>query len=101
MFKCPVHGFAPVCMHSPDLLELQSDGTLPKIVIVEVMDNPEEGAFFRFNVSLAEASKLPVVDGRIPFDVDAAHILCRLHEMCGCCFEERRKALQQLSERRN
>jgi hypothetical protein len=99
MMNCPIHGFAGVCICSPALLELRADGTLPDVVTVEVKDAAEEEAFFRFNVSQEEAAKLPVVDGRIPFDLDAADIIDGLPSMCGFCFGERREALQQQARR--
>jgi hypothetical protein len=93
MLDCPIHGFAPTCIFSRALLELQADCTLPEIVVVEVKDSSEEEAFFRFNVTPAEAAKLPIVDGRIPFDFNASQIMDALPTMCGFCFGERRKAL--------
>lgn len=94
MLNCPIHGFAPTCSYSPALLDLQEGGTLPEIVVVEVKDSPQEEAFFRFNISPNEAKELPIVNGCIPFDLDAADILDRLPVMCGFCFGERRKALE-------
>jgi len=94
MLNCRKHGPAPSLIYSPDLLEVQADGTLPEVVVVEVGDQVTEMNFFRFNVSPAEAAKLPIVNGCIPFDLDAAEIMDRLPEMCGFCFGERREALK-------
>src|SRR5687767_9042032 len=94
MLGCRIHGFAPTCNYSQDLLELQADGTLPGIVVVEVKDTREEEAFFRFNVSPAVAATLTIVDGRIPFDFNAAEIMDGLETMCGFCFGERRETLK-------
>ena len=93
MMHCPIHGPAGVCMYSPALLVPRADGTLPDIAIVEVKDTAEEEAFFRFNVAPEEAARLPVVDGRIPFDLEAADIMDGLSEGCGRCFRERRREL--------
>ncbi|HVK12768.1 MAG TPA: hypothetical protein VM597_28715 [Gemmataceae bacterium] len=65
----PIHGPSGWCMYSSALLERRADGTLPAIVIVEVKDTAEEEAFFRLNVTPEEAAALPIVDGRIPFDL--------------------------------
>ena len=92
MMLCPIHGFAGVCSYSPALLEPQADGTLRDIVVVEIKDTAEEEAFFRINVTPEEAAALPIVDGRIPFDLEAAAILDRLAEGCSRCFGERRRA---------
>ncbi len=93
MMNCPVHGFAGVCSYSPALLQPRADGTLPDIVIIELKDTPEEIAFFRINITPEEAATLPVVDGRIPFDLDAADILDRLSESCCRCLADRRREL--------
>ena len=99
MLKCPTHGVAPKFIFSQDLLELQADGTLPVVIIVEVKDTPEEEAFFRFNVSPKEAAKYPIVNNTIPFDENAADIMDGLQEMCGQCFSVRRKALAARSKK--
>jgi hypothetical protein len=92
---CPIHGPAGYCIYSPALLELLVDGTLPEIVTVEVKDTAEEEAFFRFNVTPTEAAALPIVDGRIPFDLEAMAIMERLNHGCGRCFADRRQGLQR------
>jgi hypothetical protein len=94
MLDCPRHGFAPSLIYSSDLLELQPDGTVPDVIVVEVGEYVTEHNFFRFNVSPAEAAKLPVKDGCIPFDLDACEIMDGLQEMCGFCFGELREALK-------
>ena len=93
LVDCPVHGPAGYCIYSSVLLEPGPDGTLPDIVTVEVKDTAEEEAFFRFNVSPEEAAALPLVDGRIPFDLEAAEIMDKLSHGCGSCFADRRRAL--------
>jgi hypothetical protein len=88
MGNCPIHGLAPAYICSKQLLELKADGTLPEITTVEV-----EGNFFRVNVTPEEAAEYPTVNNLIPFNV-ACDIMDTLTEMCGFCFEERRKALE-------
>ena len=78
MTDCPVHGFTGTCIDSPALLEPRADGTLPAVVVIEVEDTAEEEASFRINVTPEEAAALPVVDGRIPFDLLAAELMDRL-----------------------
>ena len=95
MMNCPIHGFAGICIYSPAILQLRADGALPDIMIIEIKNTAEEEAFFRINVTPEEAAKLPVVDGRIPFDLAAADLLDRLSEMCGFCLDERRQALRR------
>lgn len=92
---CPVHGPAGCCVYSPALLERRADGTIPDIVTIELKDSADEEAFFRINVAPEEAAELPVVDSRIPFDLEAMEVMRRLPEMCGFCFVERRKSLTQ------
>ena len=98
MMNCPVHGFAGICIYSPALLALRADGTLPDVVIIELKDTAEEEAFFRINVTPEEAAALPVVDGRIPFDLDSCEVMDRLPEMCGFCLDERRQALARTAK---
>jgi hypothetical protein len=93
MMHCPVHGFSGVCIYSPALLQMRADGTFPEVVIIEIKDRPEEEAFFRINVTPEEAAELPVVDGRIPFDLDSAEIMDRLIESCSRCLSDRRREL--------
>jgi hypothetical protein len=93
MMDCPVHGFAGTCIYSPALLELRADGTVPEVVTIELKDTAAEEAFFRINVTPEEAAALPVVDGRIPFDLNSCEVMDRLPEMCGFCLHERRQAL--------
>lgn len=93
MMDCPIHGFAGTCVYSPALLERRSDGTIPDIVTIELKDTPEEEAFFRINVTPEEAAALPVIDGRIPFDLDSCEVMDRLPAMCGFCLGERRQAI--------
>ncbi len=100
MMNCPVHGFAPRCITSPDLLDLRSDGTLPEVIVVEVGEYVTEMNFFRFNVSPEIAATLPIVNGCIPFDVDACETMDRFPDMCGFCFRERRQALKAKVESR-
>lgn len=95
LMVCPVHGYAGVCIYSPALLPQRADGTVPDIVTVELKDSAEEEAFFRINVAPEEAAELPVVDGRIPFDLDSCEVMERLPQMCLFCFGERRQALTQ------
>lgn len=93
MMDCPIHGFAGTCIYSPATLELRADGTVPDIVTIELKNTAEEEAFFRINVTPEEAAALPVVDGRIPFNIDSCDVMDRLPEMCGFCLEERRQTL--------
>lgn len=93
MMDCPVHGFSGTCIYSPALLQPRADGTLPKIVVIEVKDTAAEEAFFRVNVTPEEAAALPVVDGRIPFDLEAADLMDRLSEGCSRCLTDRRRQL--------
>ena len=93
MMDCPIHGFAGVCNYSPAILELRADGTVPDIVTIELKDAAEDEAFFRINVTPEEAAALPVVAGRIPFDLDSCEVMDRLPAMCGFCLDERRQAL--------
>src|SRR5262245_52525901 len=95
--ECPIHGSAGVCIHSPALLALQPDGTLPDMITVEVKDDPEEIAFFRFNVSPGEAADLSIMNNRIPFDGKAIEVMRGLQHMCCFCFRERRTALEAQS----
>ncbi len=94
MVTCPIHGPSLVCIYSPAFLVPRADGSLPDKVVVEVKDTPTEEAFFRFIVSPEEAAKLPIIDGRIPFDPDAFDIMDGLSVMCCHCFPERRQALK-------
>jgi hypothetical protein len=75
------------------LLVPRADGTLPEVVVIEIKDAAEEEAFFRVNVTPEEAAALPVVDGRIPYDMDAADLLDRLSESCSRCLDERRRKI--------
>ena len=93
MMDCPVHGFAGTCIYSPALLQPRADGNLPEVVVIEIKDTPQEEAFFRINVTPEEAAALPVVDGRIPFDLDAAELMDRLSESCSRCLSDRRREL--------
>ena len=93
MMDCRVHGFAGTCICSPALLRPRTDDKMPDIVTIELKDTAEEEAFFRINVPPEEAAELPVVDGRIPFDLDACDVMERLSEMCCFCLNERRQAL--------
>jgi hypothetical protein len=77
---------------------LLPNGKLPEAIIVELGDTVSEGNFFRFNVSPAEAAKLPIVNGCIPFDVESTYILDSMPEMCSRCFAERRKALESATQ---
>jgi hypothetical protein len=76
------------------LLELQADGTLPEFIQIEVKNSDEEESFFRFIVSRRMALSLGIEGNRIPFDEVACDILDQLPEMCGFCFLDRRKALE-------
>jgi hypothetical protein len=80
-------------MYSPALLQLRADGWVPDIATIEIKDFAEEGAFFRINVTPEEAAALPVVDGRIPWDVESMKLTRQFPYMCGRCFEEQRQAL--------
>lgn len=95
IMECAIHGSVGICMYSADLLELQPDGMLPEITTVEVKDEPDEIAFFRLNMSPKEAEKYPIVNNSIPFDELACTIIRGLSQMCGFCFDERRKALER------
>ena len=95
LVKCPIHGPSGVCIFSQQLLTVQEDGTLPNIITVEVKDSPDDIAFFRFNISPQEMEKYSVVNGSIPFDLKAFEIMRDFSQMCGCCFEEQRKALER------
>jgi hypothetical protein len=93
MMHCPVLGPAGVCIYSPALLRPRADGTLPEVVVIEIKDTAEEEAFFRVNVTPEEAAALPVVGGRIPFDLGAADLMDRLSESCSRCLADRRREL--------
>ncbi|MBY0458417.1 MAG: hypothetical protein K2V38_13840 [Gemmataceae bacterium] len=62
---------------------------------IEIKDTAEKEAFFRINITPEEAARLPVVDGRIPFDLEAADIIDSLPDGCTLCLEERRQSLLQ------
>ena len=93
MLHCPIHGFAGVCSYSPALIQPRADGTLPAVVVIEVKDTAAEEAFFRVNLTPEEAAALPVVDGRIPFDMVGADLIDRLSEGCSRCLADRRREL--------
>ena len=93
MMHCPVHGLSGTCAYSAALLLPKADGTLPEIVVIDIKNSAEEEAFFRINVTPEEAAALPVVDGRIPFDLDAADLIDKLPTTCSRCFGERRREL--------
>lgn len=67
---------------------------MKEVVVIEIKDTAEEEAFFRVNVTPEEAAAPPVVDGRIPFDLDAADLMDRLSESCSRCLAERRRGLE-------
>lgn len=95
LIQCSSHGFAGVCIYSPAVLERRADGTVPDIVTIELKDSTDEEAFFRINITPEEAALLPVVEGRIPFDLASCEVMQRLPQMCGFCFDKRRQALTE------
>jgi hypothetical protein len=99
LIRCPIHGLAGVCFVSPALLDLQPDGSLSPIITVDVKDNPNEEAFFRFNVSPQEIASYAITDNTVPFDLHALDIMDQMRQMCGFCFEERRDALEAQAKR--
>ena len=90
---CPIHGDSGLLTYSPSLLRLRADGRVPDIVTIEIKDFAEEEAYFRINVTPEEAAALPVVDGRIPWDLDSVTLTRQFPFLCGWCFEEQRQAL--------
>ncbi len=94
MMNCPIHGFTGSCIYSLATIQPRADGTLPEVVIIEIKDTAEEEAFFRINVTPEEAAALPAVDGRIPFDLEAAELMDRLSEGCSRCLTDRRQELK-------
>jgi hypothetical protein len=81
-------------MHSADLLELQADGSLPDVIIVEIVDDVTGVPWFRFNLSPAEAAKYPIVNNTLPLNIEWCNILDELKQMCGHCFVDERTTLK-------